>query len=458
MIVSNGPMPGESSSDDGTGQTAGRHDGQDRALMLDEPVIVLTTARAGSTLLRFLLDAHPALACPPETNLVRTAVQLATAWRMLDVAEDAVPGEAVAAIRRTLDAMLAGYLNRRRKQRWCDKSLGTVECAEAFMKIYPQVKFLCLYRHCMDVIASGIEACPWGVSGYGFDPYVSNSPGNNAAALAHYWADHTAAALEFEQAHAENCLRVYYEDLAVYPEAAAGKIFSFLGLDPVAGIADRCFTADHDRPGPADYKIWATSKINTDSVGRGVTIPAGVIPAPLRGAINDLLSKLGYAQVDERWNQPGSRLDVLRPVPGGTDDRADADAPELHEVGELLTSRLTASLARGWPDRLPPRSDTPATHPSQIVITVYSGNGNKHQRSWHVDLDQAIIACSDDPSPDATWLVTADSQAWLSVLTGRHNLGVALRRGDLRYARPAEDTDLGEDLRIHVMASLLGLS
>jgi Sulfotransferase family len=33
------------------------------------PVFVLCMGRSGSTLLRFLLDAHPDLACPPETSL-----------------------------------------------------------------------------------------------------------------------------------------------------------------------------------------------------------------------------------------------------------------------------------------------------------------------------------------------------------------------------------------------------
>jgi hypothetical protein len=39
------------------------------------------------------------------------------------------------------------------------------------LRIYPEARFLCLYRHPMDVIASGVEACPWGLGGYGFDPW-----------------------------------------------------------------------------------------------------------------------------------------------------------------------------------------------------------------------------------------------------------------------------------------------
>ena len=54
----------------------------------DDPVFVLCAGRSGSTLLRFLLDAHPDLACPPETRLPWLARQLATAWTVI---EDAGP-------------------------------------------------------------------------------------------------------------------------------------------------------------------------------------------------------------------------------------------------------------------------------------------------------------------------------------------------------------------------------
>src|SRR5215469_17608838 len=81
------------------------------------PVFVLCHGRSGSTLLRFLLDAHPELACPPETNLPGLCVQLATVWSL-------------------------------------------IEGAPLLARVYPQARFVCMYRHPMDVIASGVEACP----------------------------------------------------------------------------------------------------------------------------------------------------------------------------------------------------------------------------------------------------------------------------------------------------------
>ena len=104
-----------------------------------------------------------------------------------------IPDAAIAGVRRTMDEMTGSYLARRGKKRYCDKSLGTARFAELLLRVYPEAKFLCLYRHPMDVIASGIEACPWGLNGYGFDSYIAATPGNVVWALARFWADGASA-------------------------------------------------------------------------------------------------------------------------------------------------------------------------------------------------------------------------------------------------------------------------
>src|ERR1700680_1673455 len=49
----------------------------------NDPVFVLCCGRSGLTLLRFLLDAHPDLACPPETNMAVMCAHLASVWSQL---------------------------------------------------------------------------------------------------------------------------------------------------------------------------------------------------------------------------------------------------------------------------------------------------------------------------------------------------------------------------------------
>src|SRR5262245_62211161 len=109
-----------------------------------DPVFVLCAARSGSTLLRFLLDAHPDLACPPETNLPAMAVQLATVWSLIVGAPlspergdepPEIPAAAIEGVRRTMDEMMASYLARRGKQRYCDKSLGTARFVELLLRV-----------------------------------------------------------------------------------------------------------------------------------------------------------------------------------------------------------------------------------------------------------------------------------------------------------------------------------
>ena len=95
------------------------------------PVFVLTASRSGSTLLRFILDSHPDLACPPETGIARTCANLVLNWSVLEgtrspsAGSESLPPEAGLAVRATIDQMFGRYLERRGKLRWCDKSLDT---------------------------------------------------------------------------------------------------------------------------------------------------------------------------------------------------------------------------------------------------------------------------------------------------------------------------------------------
>src|ERR1700722_14703329 len=192
-----------------------------------DPVFVLCMGRAGSTLLRFLLDAHPELACPPETSMPALCGQLSVVWSLIegaplaserDAAPARVPDAAVAGIRRMLDEMTGSYLARRGKRVFCDKSLGSARFADLLTQIYPGARFLCLYRHPMDMIRSGLDACPWGLTGYGFDEYIVGSPGNAVLALARYWLDNATLIHAVEKEQSQRCHRIRYEDLVQDPE------------------------------------------------------------------------------------------------------------------------------------------------------------------------------------------------------------------------------------------------
>ena len=315
----------------------------------DNPVFVLCAGRSGSTLLRFLLDAHPDLACPPETRLPWLARQLATAWAVIEdagpsgqsangsSADAAISAPVAEGLRRSLDPMIRSYLRRRGKRRYCDKSLGAAQHAGLLLRIWPGARFICLYRHPMDVIASGIEASPWGLTSYGFEPYIGSPPDNNVAALARYWLDYTTSIVAAEEHFTDRALPVRYEDLVTDPDGEIARILEFIGAAPAPGIVARCFGPGHQRFGPGDYKIWNTSGVSANSVGRGWTMPAGKIPAPVLGRVNELADVLGYIRVGEQWGTGANR-----PICGpGNDDPA----------------RPPGGEAGGEPDLAPDRED-----------------------------------------------------------------------------------------------------
>ena len=475
------------------------------------PVFVLCAARSGSTLLRFMLDAHPELACPPETNVPSLCGQLATVWSLIEGAPLSpnrgdeppdIPDAAIAGVRETMGRMLGSYLARRGKQRYCDKSLGTARFADLVTRIWPEARFICLFRHPMDVVASGMEACPWGLNGYGFDSYIGETPGNAVLALARFWADNAAAVLAAEEQYGASCCRVRYEDLVADAQAVSDRIFDFLGMARVLDIAGRIFAPERERFGPADYKIWHTSTITANSVGRGWAMPAEMIPPPVREAINELCGKLGYVPVDEKWGTAARPVD-LRLAPGtevasGAGTRAGVhpegaasressaevrigamtDGVRSHTpvpepiLAPVVGERLEAGLARIGED-FARRWDPCAAESFELIVTPPGAPGRN--TGWQVDLSARTVtqvngtvapapaggrdgAEENDEDSGGAWDMIASAEIWEQLISGRVNMSVALRHNQMRYCDEEDASPVIVATRIGLLTDLLGLA
>jgi protein-tyrosine sulfotransferase len=485
-----------------------------------DPVFVLCMGRTGSTLLRFLLDAHPDLACPPETNVPALCGQLANVWALIEGAPlsanrgdepPEIPDAVIAGVRETVDRMVGSYLRRRGKRRYCDKSLGTARYSYLMSRVWPEAKFICLFRHPMDVVASGIEACPWGLGGYGFDQYIAETPGNAVHAMARFWMDNAAQILATQEQLPERCHRVRYEDMTCDPQAAADELYEFLGVARVPGIGLRIFDAERERHGPADYKIWHTSQISTSSVGRGWAIPAGLIAPPLRAMISECCAKLGYLPVDDQWGTAGQPADLrvpaqppasagapAAPAAGASPLAVAASASETEaaEVAPLLIDRLRTGLKRAGPEFA--AGWEPCGQDSVLVIaTPETGHGPAAH--WRVDVAAGTVtieepvppgpsgevpepgaeAAQADPGTPAgtadtaqaggdeageeaaaenSWEIIASADTWQQVLTEKVNLSVALRRHMIRYLEQGDVSPATADTRVAMLADLLGLT
>ena len=491
-----------------------------------EPVFVLCADQPGPALLRFLLDAHPELACPPETRLAAVCAQLAGVWSQLEGSPlpagrvsgpPAIPDAALAGIRHTMNRMMAPYLGRRGKQRYCDQSRGAVEQADVLRAVFPDAKFLCLYRHPLDVIASGLESSPWGLNGPGFDSYADLSSRNTVLAIGQFWAANAALIMAVEERFHDCSHRVRYEDLVADPEGVGDRIFRFLGVAPVPGLPQACLTAERERAGPSRYQTGHGAQ--PGSVGGGWSIPAAMIGSPLTETINVLTDKLGYPRIDAHWGvtaassgpgwpgsgpaapgwqnagpaaaqrpggappeeprrgagpaqRPGGRPAVeprrgagpaaQRPAAGPAAQRP-APAGEQTPPGlRLVVAHLLSGLA-GIDDRFAQRWQ-PASQETFLVTVTSADTGDVVAR-WRVELRTRTITSADGvPATETTgarWEVVGTVAVWMRVAEGEIDLSLALRRRLLRYrdtgaAGPGHaqpGRDAGGPARHHDMAA-----
>jgi protein-tyrosine sulfotransferase len=447
----------------------------------DSPVFILTASRSGSTLLRVILDSHPRLACPPETGITSACMQLAM---MCDVLENAgtaspaaqdsaeLPPAIRAAVRAAVDRAYGRYLAQHGKQRWCDKSLDSYKYAELMAQVYPEARFICLFRHCMDVIASGVEACPWGLQRYGYDPFVAQYPGNSVAAIGSYWLSCVQEILSFAGDHPGSCHQVRYEDLVTAPEETVAGILSFLGEQQAPGITQACFDTPHELNGPADMKLWFTSSVTADSMGRGTSVPANALPMPVRDPVNQVLARLGYRPVDDDWNQAASGTDPRLSPPaaalaGPGPDRGPG-REEIEAAASLLTARLQSQpghklreIAGYWP----------ALAGRTVEILVEDRGSGRAELRQTFPLAPEHDEVAEPPGPqagsEAAATITASSATWQSLLSGSSNLITELSAGRIRCmtGEAGDDHDHLNCIQGHhpdgalrAVAALLGLS
>jgi len=269
------------------------------------PAFIACGARSGSTLLRWLIDSHPQLSCPGESDLALLLERFIRSATALSSPPPTDEGPVVARARAAADALIAAHLNVAGKERLCDKSLSNALHLELLATAWPDARFVLLHRQPMDFVMSAIDGSPWGLSGYGFGEWAQRSPTDTVVAMVGYWLDRTRRLLAFEERFADRCLRLRYEDLVANPEAALAGIWQLLAVPPLPEPARAAFAAPHHGHGGADHKVWYTDGIHEESVGRGARVPPQLVTSLLRNSVNELAERLGYATIDDYWGSGG---------------------------------------------------------------------------------------------------------------------------------------------------------
>jgi protein-tyrosine sulfotransferase len=338
------------------------------------PIFILSSARSGSTLARIILDTHPAIYSPPELNLGRLARDLYSSISWLEGTHDLPPAENRAAVERTrtiLAELLDSYTRRRGKTIWCEKSPDNLRFRDLLAEVFPEARFLCLYRHPLDVVQSCLETFRHGFPP-GLQSYVLESPGDTVQAFARYWVDTATWALELERRLPERTFRVRYEDLVAEPARTLAPLFHFLALEWDPALLASVFSAEHDR-GPGDPYVYFTDRIRPDSVGAGRNLPTDGLTPELRERAGALLAELGYAEKPERLAAPGrpQRMPEAE-LPEAADGAGrEGSVPDARWIFETLLPERAASGA------------LPAA-PLACEVTVHGKGGG----AWDLEVDE----------------------------------------------------------------------
>jgi Sulfotransferase family len=376
----------------------------------DPACFVLCCSRSGSSLVRTLLNNHPDLACPPETEIAHALGSLGHVWSISESIEPRghatpLPRAAKKALVEAVAAPLREFAARRGKVRWCEKSPSNAEHAEMLLDCFPAAKFICLQRHPMDVVTSALEACQWGFSGYGIEPYIRDNPGNFPAAILTYWLEKTMAVARFETAHPDKCFRMYYESLVQFPEATLRGLCDFLDLPWDPRILTPSFSLPEDL-GPGDHKLPHTSEIERSHIGEGSRVPIHYLPPNLLAAVNQQLARLGYPTIGVDWNY----------VPHPLRRRDYEGCPDL------LTEKLRRHLGTLAPEE-------PIT--AEVIGVVLQ---DRAQEDTTLVLDYRSRQVR-PPEPDESlpYVIVGTSHDFMDIANGR-NVGELLRSGEVRVA------------------------
>jgi len=265
------------------------------------PAFILSTERSGSTLLRWLVDAHPEVVSPGELLLGRLCFDLYFTLLRTVVATLGIEDRIAAnreALRRTrviVDGIMTDYARARGKKVWCDKTPENLQHLTVLVETFPDARYVCLYRDGLDVAHSCLEVSRTGFMAELVE-YVRRSPHDLVAAMLESWCDKTELLLKMQLAHPRLCHRVRYEDLVARPEEVLPPLFAFLGVAWDPGVLERAFAMPHD-DGGGDQLIKQTERVERDRVGRGRTLDTSKLGAARRARVDSLLRNLGYAEI-----------------------------------------------------------------------------------------------------------------------------------------------------------------
>jgi hypothetical protein len=216
-------------------------DDQDTPRRESPPLFVVGSGRSGTTMLRLMMDAHPDFAIPPESHFIPRMWAIRDRYRRggrldaMALAEDLfpqfrfrewkIPADAVRrrieklddpSFAGVMDAFFLAYAGEHGATRWGDKTPGYVLEMDLLAELWPDARFVHLFRDGRDVALS----------------FLQRKWARHLPEAAELWAYRSETGRRAGQKLGPGrYLEVRYESLVDDGEAELARICAFIGLD-----------------------------------------------------------------------------------------------------------------------------------------------------------------------------------------------------------------------------------
>ena len=167
------------------------------------------------------MDTHPSICSPGELGLGHLCESLYTAifYTHAQVRATGEPQRTeltLAEVRRIIDEIMSSYATLKGKEIWCEKTPKNLRHRDLIRKVFPDAAFICLYRHCMDMVYSSIEGTEFGKMEEIWSPVQAFEA----------WIEQTGQLLSFERENPSKSVRLKYELLVLDPAREIKRIFT----------------------------------------------------------------------------------------------------------------------------------------------------------------------------------------------------------------------------------------
>ena len=208
-----------------------------RAGANSQPFFIVGCARSGTTMLQRLLNRHSQVCVPDETQFIPrkhdafvklwgrgehlaavellNSVPLIKKWQVRVGAQEIESRTGESAYARAIDVLMSRRAEHDNKPRWGEKTPWYVLDIPLLTRLYPEARFINIYRDGRDVALS-VMPLNWGP--------------NNAYGAAGWWKEHVRAWQRFKPALGDRAFEVRYEDFVSAPESHWRQMCEFLEL------------------------------------------------------------------------------------------------------------------------------------------------------------------------------------------------------------------------------------